>query len=61
MSFAKMRKAAGFTQAQAAERLGITDAAIVQWEKGQTMPKGSRLKDVAELYNCTIDELLEEN
>ena len=59
MSFSEKRKAVGLTQAQVAERLGITDAAVVQWEKGQTMPKGSRLKEVADLYNCTVDELLE--
>ena len=61
MSFAERRKAVGLTQAQVGEALGISDAAVAQWEKGQTMPKGSRLRDVAVLYNCTVDELLKED
>lgn len=61
MSFLKARKAAGLTQAQAAKLLGITDATISQWENGETKPKTSRLAKVAEIYGCTIDELLKED
>lgn len=61
MSFYKARKAAGLTQIQAAQLLGVTDATISQWENGETKPKTSRLAKVAEVYGCTIDELLKEN
>lgn len=61
MSFYKARKAAGLTQAKAAELLGVTDATISQWENGETKPKTSRLAKVAEIYGCTIDELLKED
>lgn len=61
MSFLKARKAAGLTQIQAAQLLGVTDATISQWENGETKPKTSRLAKVAEVYGCTIDELLKEN
>lgn len=61
MSFYKARKAAGLTQIQAAQLLGVTDATISQWENGETKPKTSRLAKVAEVYGCTIDELLRED
>lgn len=58
MSFAKMRVAAGLTQMQVANHFGITDSAVNQWEKGKTMPKGTRLIEMAELFNCSVDDLL---
>lgn len=47
------------TQAVAAEKLGITAASVSQWETGKTLPETERLRDIAKLYNCTVDELLE--
>ena len=61
MGFYKARKAAGLTQMQAAKLLGVTDATISQWENGETRPKTNRLSKVAEIYGCTIDELLKED
>lgn len=61
MSFYNARKAAGLTQIQAAKLLGVTDATISQWENGETKPKTSRLAKVAQVYGCTIDELLKED
>lgn len=60
MSFRERRKAAGYTQMEAAKALGVTDAAVNQWETGKTMPTAKRLAEVAKLYNCTADELLSE-
>lgn len=60
MSFKEQRKRAGLTQMEVAKQLGVTDAAVNQWETGKTMPSAKRLADVAKLYNCTIDELLKE-
>ena len=35
---AARRKAVGLTQAELAEKLGITDRAVSKWETGRTMP-----------------------
>ena len=59
MSFLVARKKAGLTQAAAAEKLGIAAASVSQWETGKTLPETERLRDIAKLYNCTVDELLE--
>lgn len=60
MSFKNQRKKAGLTQMEVAKALGISDAAVCQWESGETMPTGKRMKEVAELYGCTVDDLLKE-
>lgn len=58
MGLVTARKNAGLTQADVAERLGITDSAVAQWETGRTFPKTALLPKLAALYKCTIDELL---
>ena len=61
MSFYAKRKKAGLTQQQVADHLGISDAAVVQWEKGKTFPKTEFLPKLAKLYGCTVDDLLKED
>ena len=39
----------------------LTDAAIYQWECGIFLPTAKRLPEIAKLYGCTIDELLEKD
>lgn len=60
MSFKRARMKRGLTVAQAADRLGISDAAIYQWESGVYLPTAKRLREIAALYHCTVDELLEQ-
>lgn len=60
MRIVAARKKAGLTQAQVAEALGISDAAVNQWEKGKTFPKTEFLPKLAKLLDCTVDELLRE-
>ena len=38
--------------------LGVTETCVYQWELGQHLPTGRRIVDVARLYECTADELL---
>lgn len=61
MSFKAQRKKAGLTQAEAANALRVSDAAVAQWETGETMPTAKRLPEIAKLYGCTVDELLKED
>lgn len=46
---------------EVAKALGVSDAAVCQWEKGETMPTTSRLIQIAKLYKCTVDKLLKED
>lgn len=61
MKIKEFRAKAGLTQQALADTIGVSDAAVVQWEKGQTVPRVSHLKKLASLFGCTVDELLEEN
>lgn len=61
MSFRNARKAANLTQAQAAEKFGVTVATISLWELGTNRPNAKRLALIAEVYGCTIDDLLKED
>lgn len=58
MSIKAMRERAGLSQMELAERLGIDQTSIVGWERGKWYPKTSRLKEIATLLNCSLDELL---
>ena len=59
MSFASEREKAGLSQAAVAKELGITGAAVCQWEKGKTSPKLPMLRKIAKLYGCSVDALVE--
>ena len=60
MSFLSARRKAGLSQATVAEELGVTPAAVCQWETGKTAPDSRKLPKIADLFGCTIDELLSE-
>ena len=59
LSFASEREKAGVSQAAVAKELGITGAAVCQWEKGKTSPKLPMLRKIAKLYGCSVDALVE--
>lgn len=59
LSFLSARKKAGLSQADVAEELGVSSAAVCQWETGRTVPDARKLPKIAELFGCTVDELLE--
>lgn len=48
----------GWTQAELAEKIGVTQSTVAQWEKGKTLPTGSKLAKVADVLGITVDELL---
>ena len=52
------RKAAGLTQAEAAERLGVSQPAYARWESGAREPSNENLRAVSALFNVSLDQLL---
>lgn len=51
------RLAAGLSQKNLADKLGIVQSAISAWESGEKMPRASQLPALAKALNCSIDEL----
>ncbi|WP_243856829.1 helix-turn-helix transcriptional regulator [Paraburkholderia sp. BL6665CI2N2] len=59
-AIAKRRSIANLTQEQVAERLGIGQEAISRMERGVAIPTVARLAELADVYECNLDQLLTE-
>lgn len=55
----KYRKEKGITQRELAEKLGVTQPTITQYETGARKPDIVTLKKLAKILDCTTDQLLE--
>lgn len=54
----KLRKAAGMTQMQLAETMGVSFQAVSNWERGMSCPDIARLTELAALLGVSVDEIL---
>ena len=52
------RKMKSLTQAQLAEKLGITDRAISKWENGRSLPDSAIMLELCEMLEITVNDLL---
>lgn len=52
------RKHIGLTQDALAEKLGVTAQAVSKWENDQSCPDITMLPKLADIFDCTTDELL---
>ncbi len=55
------RKRSGLTQAGLAEKLNYSDKAVSKWERGESMPDVLTLVQLAELFDTTVDALLQDS
>lgn len=53
------RKSLGYTQEQVAEKIGVSAQAVSKWESGDCLPDCFNLKEISDLYNISVDVLLE--
>jgi transcriptional regulator with XRE-family HTH domain len=53
-----LREKRGWTQAQAAERLGISSQVVSNYERDYRSPDKETLSKIAKVYNCSLDWLL---
>ncbi len=53
-----LRKVAGMTQKELAEKLNISFQAVSKWENGDTLPDTGILLDLCDILNTTADKLL---
>lgn len=54
----KLRKEKGLTQEQFAEQLFVSRTAVSKWETGRGTPSIESLKQIADLFHITLDQLL---
>ena len=56
----KLRQEKGMTQLDLAEKLNYSDKSVSKWERGESLPDIVVLKSVADLFEVTLDYLVEE-
>ena len=54
---ATLRKEKNYTQAELAQRLGITDKSVSKWECGRCMPDASMIQPLCEALGVSVSEL----
>lgn len=54
----ELRRKAGYSQEQVAEKLGISRQAISKWESGQGNPEIDNVVKLTEIYNVSADYIL---
>lgn len=54
----ELRRASGMTQLELAERLNYSDKAVSKWERGDSLPDVAVLKQIADLFEVSIDYLV---
>lgn len=58
IKIAALRKGTGLSQEKLADLLFITPQAISKWENGHTLPETTLLPVLAQIFGCTIDEMI---
>ena len=53
-----LRKAAGLTQQQLADTLGVGRTTVAMWESGENAPKTKMLHALADALGCTVEDIL---
>lgn len=57
-NIAELRKKKNMTQMDLAQKLNYTDKAISKWERGESIPDVIVLKNIADLFDVSVDYLL---
>lgn len=55
-----LRRKAGLSQTELAEKLGVTSQAVSKWECGNAVPDIDMLLELSHMYKVTINEMLED-
>ena len=58
LTLKQTRQLAGLTQAQAADKLGITEDTLGNYERGKSYPDIPKLKRIESLYNIPYDRII---
>ena len=61
MSFRLERVRAGKSVKDTAEQLGVSRVTVWSWETGETLPRAGRLKEIAEYFGCSVEDLLRDD
>ena len=57
MRIRELRKAAGLTQTELGDNMGVSQTIVSDWENEVYLPKARQLPDLARVLNCEINDL----
>lgn len=57
----RLRKAAGWTQEQLAQKCAVSRQAVSKWEAGQSVPSLEKLRQLANSFGISVDELVQDD
>ena len=57
----RRRKAAGWTQDQLAQKCAVSRQAVSKWEAGQSVPSLDKLRQLANSFGISVDELVQDD
>ena len=57
----ELRKKFNYSQEELASLLNISRQSISKWEKGESVPSIEYIKELARIYNISVDDLINEN
>lgn len=58
MRIKQLREAAGMSQRELGERIGISGSAVAMWESGENRPSLTNLEKLADVLGVSIDAIL---
>ena len=58
MRIKELREAAGMSQRELGERIGISGPAVSMWESGENRPSLTNLEKLADVLGVSIDAIL---
>ena len=58
MKLKELRTEANYTQQQLAEMLGVNQQTVARWENNKTEPSIAQLKDLAMIFDTSVDAVL---
>ncbi len=57
-NLSSLRRAAGITQAELAERINYSDKAVSKWERAEALPDVGVLYELSEMFSVSVDYFL---
>ncbi len=57
MRIKELREKVGFSQQELANRMGVLQSAVCNWENEVALPRSRQLPELARVLNCTINDL----
>lgn len=60
-NIAMLRKSKGWKQSEFAFKINFSDKSVSKWERGESMPDITTLKEIADVFGVSVDYLLAEH